>query len=196
MINPNFVLLGVLFQFIGGLSYVIDTVKGKIKPNKVTWILWSLAPLIAFIAEIKQGVGIQSLTTFVVGFIPLLVFIASFLNKKAQWKISKLDIICGILSILGLILWLVTKVGNVAIFFSILADGIAAIPTIVKAYHQPESDNDFWFLCVVINASIALLSTTIWDFQHYAFPIYLIVSSFIIFLLIRFKLGNKIKTLY
>jgi len=29
-------------------------------------------------------------------------FIASFVNKKAEWKIQKLDIICGILSFMGL----------------------------------------------------------------------------------------------
>ena len=78
MINANFVFVGVFFQSIGGLSYLIDTVRGKIKPNKVSWFLWSLAPLIAFAAEVKQGVGIQSLTTFIVGFVPLIIFIASW----------------------------------------------------------------------------------------------------------------------
>jgi len=39
MINPNFVFLGVGLQFIGGLTYLIDTVKGKIKPNKISWLL-------------------------------------------------------------------------------------------------------------------------------------------------------------
>ena len=78
MLNPNFIILGVILQFVGGMSYLIDTVKGKIQPNKVSWLLWAIAPLVAFVAEIKQGVGIQSLATFIVGFVPLLVFIASF----------------------------------------------------------------------------------------------------------------------
>ncbi len=84
MINANFVFVGVFFQSIGGLSYLIDTVRGKIKPNKVSWFMWSLAPLIAFAAEVKQGVGIQSLTTFIVGFVPLIIFIASFVNKRSN----------------------------------------------------------------------------------------------------------------
>jgi len=46
--------------------------------------------LIAFKAQIKEGVGIhQALLTFMVGFIPLIIFIASFINKKAYWKIGK-----------------------------------------------------------------------------------------------------------
>src|SRR5690348_177693 len=111
MINPNFVIIGVIVQFLGGLSYLIDTVKGKVKPNRVSWLLWSIAPLVAFAAEIKQGVGIQSLTTFIVGFVPLLIFISSFVNKKAEWNLSKFDILCGVLSVLGLFGWYITKVG-------------------------------------------------------------------------------------
>src|SRR5690349_2047349 len=105
MIDQNFVLLGIFINFLGGLSYIIDTLKGKAKPNKVTWLLWAFASFVAFSAEVKQGVGVQSLMTFMVGFTPLLIFIAAFFNKKAYWKISKLDIICGALSILGLLLW-------------------------------------------------------------------------------------------
>src|SRR5258705_13291527 len=124
MINQNWIYVGLAFQSWGGLSYLIDTVKGKVQPNRVTWLLWAIAPLIAFSAMIKQGVGIESLSTFIIGFVPLLIFIASFFNKKAVWHITKFDLICGTLSVLGLVLWLITKVGNVAILFSIIADGL------------------------------------------------------------------------
>jgi hypothetical protein len=196
MLNPNFVFLGVTLQFFGGISYLVDTIKGKVQPNKVSWLLWSTAPLIAFYAEVKQGVGLQSLTTFIVGFVPLLIFIASFFNKAAKWKLGKLDVACGTLSVLGLILWLVTNVGNVAILFSILADGLAAIPTIVKSYKEPESENDLVFLFGIINAVIGLLIIKEWNFQHWGFPIYLVFLCTLLTILIRFKLGKKITTLF
>jgi hypothetical protein len=192
MINPNFVIIGVIVQFIGGMSYLVDTVKGKIKPNKVSWLLWSIAPLVAFAAELKQGVGIQSLATFIVGFVPLLVFIASFFNRKAEWKIRTLDIICGGLSVLGLVLWYITKVGNVAIFFSIIADGLAAIPTIVKSYYEPETENDLVYLLGIVNAGIGVLAISTWNFEHYGFPLYLLLVNTILTLLIRYKIGKRI----
>ena|SRR3989344_5426669 len=190
MINSNWIIVGVGLQFLGGLSYLIDTVKGKIRPNKVSWLLWSIAPLIAFSAEVKQGVGIQSLATFIVGFVPLLVFVASFVNKKASWEIGKLDIVCGVLSIAGLTLWLITKVGNIAIFFSILADGLAAIPTVVKSYKTPESESYPVYFFGIVNAGIALLVISQWNFQHWSFPVYLLAINSILFFLIRFKPGH------
>ena len=99
MINENFVFLGLALSILGGLSYLIDTLKGKTKPNRVTWFFWAAAPLIAFVAEIQQGVGIQSLLTFIVGFNPLLIFIASFVNKKAYWELRKVDYFCGLLAV-------------------------------------------------------------------------------------------------
>jgi len=111
MLDEKFVILGSIIFFIGGISYLIDTLRGKARPNKVTWFLWSTVPMIAFVAEIKQGVGIQSLMTFMLGFSPILIFLASFVNKKSGWKIGKFDIICGSLSVIGLILWQITKAG-------------------------------------------------------------------------------------
>lgn len=192
MINPNFVIIGVLLQFIGGVTYFIDTLKGKIQPNKITWLLWSIAPFIAFTAEIKQGVGIQSLATFIVGFVPLLVFIASFANKRAYWKLNKLDFTCGALALLGIVFWYTTKVGNIAIFFSILADGLAGIPTIIKSYTNPESENYLVYFFGIINAGIALLVIYQWNFQNYGFPAYLLLLDIIFTLLIYFKLGKRI----
>jgi len=191
MINENFVILGAVIGFAGSLSYIVATIKGKTKPNRVSWFLWALAPLIAFIAEMKQGVGIQSLMTFMVGFGPLLVFLASFINKKAEWKISRLDWFCGFLSLAGLFLWYITKVGNIAIIFAILADGFAAVPTIIKSYHFPETENWHVFLTSIINAGITLLTIKTWNFAHYGFPIYILIICLILFILIRFKIGRR-----
>lgn len=194
MIDPNFVIIGVIFQSIGGFSYLADTLKGKIQPNKVTWLLWSIAPLVAFFAQIQQGVGIVALTTFIVGFVPLVIFIASFINKKAYWQLGRLDITCGVLSAVGLVLWLITSVGNIAIFFAILADGLAAVPTIVKSYYEPESENDLVYLFGIINASIGILAIKTWNFEHYGFPAYLLIVTGILTVLIRFRLGKIIRS--
>jgi hypothetical protein len=80
MLNENFVYIRAALSFLGALSYLIDTLKGKAKPNKVSWFVWALAPLVAFWATVQQGVGIQSLLTFVVGFNPFLIFLASLVG--------------------------------------------------------------------------------------------------------------------
>lgn len=166
--------------------------RGGVKPNRVTWFLWSIIPFIAFSAQINQGVGLQSLTTFMTGFIPLLIFLASFLNKKSYWKIGRLDIVCGVLSMTGILLWLITKTGNTAIIFAIIADGLAAIPTIAKSYHAPQTEDYKIFLFGAISALLTLLTIKVWDFSYFAWPIYILAFNLLLTLLIKFKLGKLI----
>lgn len=90
MIDEKFIFIAVAFNLAGGLSYLIATLKGEAKPNKVSWFFWGLAPMIAFAAQVKQGVGLVSLMTLAIGFSPVIIFFASFLNKKAEWKITNL----------------------------------------------------------------------------------------------------------
>lgn len=192
MIDERFIFLTVALELFGTLSYLLDTIKGKIQPNKVTWFLWALAPLIAFTAQINKGVRLSSIMTFMVGFGPLLIFIASFINKKSQWKITNFDIYCGSLSLIGLILWGITRDGNIGILFAILADGLAAIPTLVKSYKAPETESSTGFLLYSLSGVVTLLTIKQWDFAHFSFPLYITLICFIFYFLIKFKLGKKL----
>jgi hypothetical protein len=177
----------------GSVAYLVDTVRGKVKPNRVSFLLWSIAPFIAFAAQINQGVGLESVMTFGTGFLPMTVFAASFVNKKAEWKVTRFDLVCGFLSIIGLALWLVTKVGNVAILFSILADGLAAVPTIVKAYRYPDTELAWPWLATVFGVVLTLLTLSEITFANSGFIIYILLVDAFIFSLIQFRIGEKVK---
>jgi hypothetical protein len=194
MLHSNFIIIGALIGAAGSVAYLRDTVKGKIKPNRVSFLLWSIAPLIAFAAQIKQGVGLEALMTFSTGFLPLTVFIASFVNKQAEWKLTMFDLLCGIISLVGLILWMITKVGNVAILFSIIADGLAAIPTIVKAYKYPDTELAWPWIASVVGVVLTLLTLSTITFANSGFILYILVVNTLIYTLVQFRLGEKLQS--
>ena len=193
MLPSGFVIIGALIGAAGSVAYLVDTVRGKVKPNRVSFLLWSIAPFIAFAAQINQGVGLESVMTFGTGFLPMTVFAASFVNKKAEWKVTRFDLVCGFLSIIGLALWLVTKVGNVAILFSILADGLAAVPTIVKAYRYPDTELAWPWLATVFGVVLTLLTLSEVTFANSGFIIYILLVDAFIFSLIQFRIGEKLQ---
>jgi hypothetical protein len=162
----------------------VATLQGKTRPNRVSWALWALAPLVAFAAELSKGVGIQSLMTFVVGFGPLMVFLASFVNKKAYWQITRLDWACGAFSLLALVLWILTREGNLAIFFSILTDALAAVPTLIKSYRDPKSESPTVFILGIASATITLLTIHNWTFANWGFPAYILIICLLLAALI------------
>ena len=192
MISDKFVIFAALLNLWGSLGYAYLTIKGRVKPNRVTFSLWALAPLVAFGAQIGKGVGLQSLMTFMVGFGPLLVLIASFMNKKAYWRLKRFDYVCGALSLFGLGLWLITGEGNLAIAFAILADGLAALPTVYKSYIAPQTENWLLYFLAVLSAGITLLTIDKWTFAYWSFPAYILIICIIITALVKFELGKKV----
>ena len=80
---------------------------------------------------------------------------------------------------------------NIVIFFSILADSMAALSTVVKSYYSPESENYLVYLATMIASGIILLTIRGWNFQTYGYPLYVFVICTIFVLLIKFKLGKK-----
>ena len=169
----------------------MDTIRGRTQPNRVTWLLWAVAPLLAFAVEINKGVGLRALLTFTVGFGPLLVFGASFVNPKSVWKLGRLDYTCGALSIGGTIGWLVTRQGLVALGAAVVADALAGVPTVVKSWRHPESESASVYVASCINAVITLLTVNQFSVYVVTFPLYIAVLAFIESVLVAGRLGPR-----
>jgi hypothetical protein len=128
-------------------------------------------------AQLSNGVGLISWVSFVSGFTPILVLIASFFNKKAYWKTEPLDYICLVAALAGISLWAITDNANLAILFSIIADLFAAVPTLIKCYKHPESESWIAYGLSTIGFTFTVLTVQTWVFDNYAFIIYLSLNN-------------------
>jgi len=181
MIPEYFAYFSIFFCIIGSYYYIKDTIHGKTRPNRVTWIFWSLAPLVAVYVGYKSGISLPLLaSTFTAGFSPLLIVVASFFNKNSYWRITKFDILCGALSFIAIIIWVVTKNGIISLIFAILADLFAGIPTIIKSWKHSETETAGPYTLGILSQTITLLVIPNLSFQNYAFPLYIILANTII----------------
>ncbi len=182
------VFVAAFGSLLAALVYIRSMFKGQTKPNRITWLMWTIAPLVATAASIYNGVGWAVVPVFMSGFSPLLVFTASFFSKKAYWKLSTFDYLCGILSGIAVVLWLITSNPNLAIIFAIAADAFAAVPTLTKARHNPETESAWPFIVGTFSPLTSFLAATTWTFSELAFPTYLIaINAFILFFLVKKK---------
>jgi len=166
------------------LSYLRDTIRGVTQPNRVTWLMWAVAPLVAFAAEVQAGVGLRSLMTFVVGFGPLTIFAGSFWHRRSNsptqrpvWRIGPFDWLCGALSAAGLAAWLLTRHGTVAVVASIAADALAAAPTLRKSWTDPQTESAAAYVTAALNALITVLTIDRYTTADAAFPLYILVIA-------------------
>jgi hypothetical protein len=188
MLPQNIIYIAVVIQLIGAFSYIKGMWKGTTRPNRVSWTIWALAPLIGAWLSWKAGAGLSVLPVFMSGFNPVLVLISSFIIKKGYWKITKFDIVCGALAVCALVLWMITRNFAISIMFAILSDGLAAIPTLVKSWRFPETESAGAYIGGVLANIIGLLIIRTWSFPIYSLGIYFVlINLMLVFCIYRKK---------
>jgi hypothetical protein len=185
-------LISIVFILLGDFSYLIDTIKGRVRPNRITWLLWGLISVIIFLAELSKGVGIFSFLTLAIGLTPFAIFFASYFNKKAVWRLTGFDYVCGVLSALGLIFWYFSKDGNIAILFTTIANFFVALPTYKKAYTNPETESYMVYLLNAVGTGVGLITLETWNFASAVYPVYVFVGCSFLVVLVKFKLGKRL----
>jgi hypothetical protein len=191
VISVNWIYLGTAIAAVGTAFYLRDTLRGTTKPNRVTWLLWAVAPLLAAAVELQEGVGLRALPTFMVGFMPLLVFIASFHNPASVWRIRRIDYACGLMSVVGTVVWLVTRNGVLAISAAIIADFLAGVPTVMKSWTHPETETVHSYIGAVVSMAIVLLTIDHWTFDVAAFPAFIVCMGSVEIFLVGFEPGPR-----
>jgi len=191
MIPEYFAVIGAIVASLGGLYYLYDTITGKAKPNRVTWLLWGSFPMIVFVAQRAQGVDALAWASFVAGLTAFLILGASFMNKKAYWKTETRDYYLMAAAIAGIILWLVSDSPNLAILFALLADLFAGLPTIIKAYKHPETESWIAYVISTLGFGTGVLAIHDFTFENYAFIGYLfLMNGLLAVLAVRPKLAT------
>lgn len=189
MLPQSIVFISVFTSFFAGFFYIKNTLSGKTKPNRVSWLIWFVAPMIASVIQFQQGAGISAIPVFMAGLIPFFVLIASFRNKNAYWKLGTLDYICLVLSALALIFWLAFDEGVLATVFAIVADAIAFVPTYVKSWHAPETETLSSYYSGSFNSMLSLTTLPTVSFVTAGFAAYLLLGNLseIVLVLVRRK---------
>jgi hypothetical protein len=185
MIAPEYIVIAGGAVNVAGTSFrVWETLRGRNQPNRVTWILWSLAPLIATAAALSDGAGWGALPVFVAGFCPLMVVVASFVNKKAYWKLTFFDFFCGAVSLLAMALWRITDNPDYATLFAIISDGLASVPTIRKTWTHPWSETGPAYVACLVNALCSYVAVSSYSFSQIGFATYLVALMVVLLVLI------------
>ena len=189
MLPEYIIYFTVPVSLVAFFFYFRNIFRGQTKPNLVSWFIWMLAPFIGVFFQLKAGAGLASLPVFLAGAGSLLVIVFSLRNKNAYWELTKLDMICGVLSLTSLVFYIYTHNLSISILFAILSDGLAFIPTFIKSWKFPETETNSVYFADIFNNILGLLIIKNWSFTIYSFLVYLAVFNLIeIFILYRKKI--------
>lgn len=172
------VIVSACISVAGAAAYIRDTLKGKTKPNRVSWSMWVAGPLIGTAAAFSVHADIWvTVRIFLAGFLPLLMLLASFVNPQSYWKLTTFDFACGFCSIAALLVWGGIDAPRVAILLAAMGDGFASLPTIRKAWLYPETETGSTYIASFVAVLLIIPSIPKWNIENSAFQIYLLIAN-------------------
>jgi hypothetical protein len=167
-----FSILGVfsaLIFLVCDLPYLVDTIKGKIKPHRVTWGVVTLLNLIGFANQYASGAH-NSLWLFGAATVMTgAIFLASL--KKGVGGHTRQDVIAIVTSTIGLMLWWLFKSPTFSIFANIFVALVALVPSYSKAKISPETETKIAWSGGMISALLATISVGTLDWHLLILPV-------------------------
>ncbi|OGG87831.1 hypothetical protein A2592_02490 [Candidatus Kaiserbacteria bacterium RIFOXYD1_FULL_42_15] len=177
MLPEYFALIGVGIASLGGFYYLYCTLRGTVRPHKMTYFFFGLFSLIAFASQLSQGVGMIAWATFIAGLTPFIILVAASFNSNAYWQIKRTDYLYGIIAVLAMVIWYITNEPNIALALALIADFFVAIPTLIKTYQYPKTESWQAYGINAVGFGVGIFSIHTWTFENYAFLVYLFVVN-------------------
>ena len=179
-----------ILMMVSSVPYIRDIVKGKTKPERATWFIWSVVMMIAFFAQVASGGTFSTLLTVGDTIVVIVIFILSIKHGMAGWMMRDKMALVG--AGISLILWYFTKNPAIALFIVIFIDFLGGLLTIVKSYENPESETMLTWFFSSIAGFLGILAVGEMNFILLAFPIYICLINLAIGLII-FLSRRKLK---
>ena len=174
----SLVIISTLLMLWGGYAYFRDTLVGRTKPNRVSWFLWALAPLVSLGAAFSVDADIwASVRVLVGGVVPGVIFLGSFFNRKSYWKLTWFDWFCGGLSLTALLFWQLASSPLIAVLLATAANTFASIPTFIKAWNFPETETRLIFVNRFLSAVLIIPAIPVWNIANSAFQTGLMLTT-------------------
>lgn len=170
-----------VISLVANIPYIVETIKGEVKPERISWLLWTILGFVYFFSTIYDtGAMLFTLGEVIA---PILIFILAL--KYGVGGKSKFDLVSLAVALVALALLLTTSNVFLSLCLALFIDAIGIMLTIRKLHVDRASESKaFWGLCAVA-AVFAVFSLHEYSATALMFPIYVLVVSLYIFIIAK-----------
>ncbi len=158
------------------IPYIVDIVKGRAKPERISWLLWTLLGLTYYFSAVfADGAKLFTLGELIG---PGIIFILTL--KFGVGGRSKFDLISLSVALVAFSMLFVFDGVLIGLILALIVDGIGAMLTMRKLLIDPTSESrSFWALGAIASV-LALASLNYYNLETMLFPIYVLIFSLLV----------------
>lgn len=186
----SLVIFGILSGIFSAVSYppyIFAILKGKAKPERASWLIWSVLTAMGFFTQLAVGATHSLWLPGIQGIGVIIVLILSI--RYGFGGLLKRDVVTLIAAVITLLIWYFTDNAVVAVYLTVLIDAMGAWLTVVKAYEHPESETLITWALSGTGGFFGLLAVGVYDLPILAYPFYIFICNFAV--VVAMLLGRK-----
>jgi hypothetical protein len=173
-------ILGMVVLVVANIDNIVGTWQGRWGSSLASWAIWAALGWVGFAAQLQMGAFVGAMLLAPVAAVSTAVAIGALRARRFapppeefSWQ-RRVDIVCAIGAGLALVA-LLFSTGRQALVLTIVTDAIAAIPTYMAAYRQPDSLPTAPFTAGAVSAVLTLAAAPSWGFDDAGYAVYLYV---------------------
>lgn len=174
-----------VLPLIGGLIYCRAILRGDARPHRTTKLVILVIGFLSTAALFNQILSAGFFLSLVSTLQAAATFFLSIKRGLGGW--SKIDLICLLIALCGIILWQMTQNPIVGLYTAIGADLVGMIPELIKTYRWPETEIVSFFAIDTFAGFLNILATSNPKMNNLAYPTYIFLINLMMTLLVLRK---------
>lgn len=160
------------------IPYIIEILRGQVKPERISWFLWTLLGLTYYFSALFA----DGATWFTFGELigPVIILILAL--KFGVGGRSRFDLISLVVALIAFALLFIVEGVLIGLLLALIVDGIGAMLTIRKLFKDPSSESKWFWGIGAVSGVLAVLSLDTYNVETLLFPVYVIILSSFIFI--------------
>jgi hypothetical protein len=173
-------IVGLILLVVASIDNIVGTWQGRWGSSLASWAIWAALGWVGLAAQIQLGAIVGAMLLLPIAAVSTAVAAGALRARRIappaeefSWQ-RTVDVVCAIGAALALVA-LLFSTGRQALVLTIVTDGIAAIPTYMAAYRQPDSIPTAPFTAGAVSAVLTLAAAPSWGFDDAGYAVYLYV---------------------
>ena len=170
--NEILIVLSTLLVLTSPIVYIHSIIKGETRPHRTTRLVLMIITVLST-AALWEAKGAAFWLAFASAIQGTLIFILSIKKGIGGW--SKIDVVCLLIALAGIILWQTSGEPGIALLASIVADYVGMVPALIKTYKLPHTEDWRFFAMDTVAGILTIIATTTFTAYTLSYPIYMVL---------------------
>jgi hypothetical protein len=169
MIKEIFGWLAIVLTIVAFVPYIRSILRKEIKPHVFSWLIWGVATVVVFFAQLADGAGIGGWCSGVSGLVTFYVAYLAY-RHRGDASITRSDWFFFTLALASLPLWYATSDPFWAVVILTTVDTLGFIPTFRRAWHEPYDEQVLLYVLMTVRNLVSIPALEHYSWTTVLFP--------------------------